>query len=244
MRPTLATTTLAAIAALAVSGCTITMHSHSSEGPAQRQAAASPTRKAAKPSFKTAKTTTTRPTSSTGTRPTGTRPTSTSTSTDLAPRITSPIIFGNGTSGAFKGYAYVIPETTDVMPDFSTLTPFATLFTDSFNVPSQRFSGGFPGALVQEDYFALRYEGVITIPKDGVWKFKVTSDDGAILYINNEKVVTNDGRHTAKTTTGEKDLKAGRHPLRLEYFQGPKGTVALVVQVVEDGKDKLLVGTK
>jgi len=44
MRPTLVTTSLAAIAALAVSGCTITMHSHSSEGPAQRQAAASPTR--------------------------------------------------------------------------------------------------------------------------------------------------------------------------------------------------------
>jgi hypothetical protein len=130
------------------------------------------------------------------------------------------------------------------MPDFAALTPFATLFTDSFNVPSQRFSGGFPGALVQEDYFALRYEGVITIAKDGVQKFKLTSDDGAILYIDGQQVVNNDGRHVVKTATGEKDLKAGRHQLRLDYFQGPKGPVALVVNMVVDGKDTLLVGTK
>jgi hypothetical protein len=242
MRSTLATTTLAAIAAFAVSGCTITMHS--SDTPAQTTPQAnttSPTRKAAKPSFRTGSGT--RPATRPTTRPT-TRPGTSTTSTDLAPRITSPIIFGNGTGGAFTGHAYVIPETTDKMPDFAALTPFATLFTDSFNVPSQRFSGGFPGALVQEDYFALRYEGVITIQKDGVQKFKLTSDDGAILYIDGQQVVNNDGRHTVKTATGEKDLKAGRHQLRLDYFQGPKGPVALVVNMVVDGKDTLLVGTK
>jgi hypothetical protein len=239
MRPTLVSTSIAVIAALAVSGCTITVKSTGGAEPKQ-QAAASPnttstttSRRAARPSVKTTRA--------------GTRPATSTTvgsSGDLAPRITSPIIFGNGTGGAFTGHAYVIPDTTDTMPDLATLTPFATLFTDSFNVPSQRFSGGFPGALVQEDFFALRYDGSFTIPKDGVWKFKVASDDGAILYIDGEKVVNNDGRHTVKTATGEKELRAGRHQLRLDYFQGPKGTVALVVHIVEDGKDKILTGTK
>lgn len=233
MRSTLVTTTLAAIAALAASGCTITMHS--SDKPAEpRQTAASPTRKAARPTYRTG--TAARP----ATRPVSTR----GASADLAPRITSPILFGNGTGGAFTGHAYVIPETTERMPDFATLVPFATLFTDSFNVAPQRFAGGFPGALIQEEFFAIRYDGFVSIPKDGRWKFKVTSDDGAILYIDGQAVVTNDGRHAATTATGEKDLRAGRHQVRLDYFQGPKGSVALVVNVVEDGKDRLLVGTK
>jgi hypothetical protein len=126
----------------------------------------------------------------------------------------------------------------------SSLVPFATFYTDSFNIPSQEFKGGFPGALVQEDWFAIRYEGKFTAAKDGAWEFKVTSDDGAILYIDGQKVVDNDGVHTAKTTIGRRELKAGVHQLRLDYFQAKKGAAALVVRVVESGTDRLLTGTK
>jgi len=241
MRSTLITITLTAIAALAASGCTITVHSSDKPAePNQAAAPSSPSRRAARPSYRTGS----------GTRPAATRPASSTGSgsasvpTDLAPRITSPIAFGNGTGGAFRGHAFVIPETTDKMPDFAALTPFATLFTDSFNVAPQRFAGGFPGALVQEEYFAIRYDGFISLPKDSVWKFKVTSDDGAILYIDGQPIVSNDGRHNATTATGERNLRAGRHALRLDYFQAAKGSVALVVNVVEDGKDKLVVGIK
>jgi hypothetical protein len=177
-------------------------------------------------------------------RATTTRQPATTTPANVAPRITSPIIFGNGTAGAFTGHAYVIAENTDRMPDLSSMIPFATLFTDSFNVQPQTFAGGFPGALIQEDWFAIRYEGSFSLPKDGSYTFKLTSDDGAILYIDGQKVVDNDGRHTTKTASGRRDLRVGAHRLRLDYFQGQKGPVALVLQVVEDGQEKVLSGTR
>jgi hypothetical protein len=213
--------TAAALALL--TGCTI-KHISGSDPPARRSAKA--TKK--------------QPTSGSSSSGTST-PKSTA---DLAPRITSPNVFGNGTGGAFKGHAYVIPENTTKLPDFASMIPFATLFTDSFNVQAREFTGGFPGALVQEDWFGIRYEGSFSLPSDGSYQFKLVSDDGAILYVDGQKVVDNDGKHTSKAITSQRDMKAGAHALRLDYFQAQKGAVALQVFLVEDGKDKLLVGTR
>jgi hypothetical protein len=237
MLRTSAQTILSAAALVLLGGCTITTYSSSNPPPPQSQAAQPQSTAAKRPVFR-------RPANA-SVSPTPTTPTRTPTTTpDLAPRITSPIIFGNGKSGAFKGYAYVIPETTQRMPDFNSMIPFATLFTDSFNVRTQEFSGGFPGALVQEDWFGIRYEGTLSLPADGSYQFKLVSDDGAVLSIDGQKIVDNDGRHTAKAATGQRDLRSGAHKLRLDYFQALKGTVALQVFIVENGKDTLLVGTK
>jgi hypothetical protein len=165
-------------------------------------------------------------------------------SAEAAPRITSPNIFGNGTAGAFRGQAYVIPETTRSVPDFDQLVPFATLFTDSFNISSQTFSGGFPGVLKQDDWFGIRYEGTFFIPNDAPVTFEVISDDGAILYIDGQRVVDNDGIHSPVTSSGRKDLRSGNHRLRLDYFQGARGQVALGVFVVMNGQKVPLVGVR
>jgi hypothetical protein len=223
--------TAAALALL--SGCTI-RHISGSDPPARR--AANPAKK--QPTFQSTGGT------SSGSTGSGTSTTPTSSAADLAPRITSPNAFGNGTGGAFKGHAYVIPENTTKMPDFASMIPFATLFTDSFNVQSRSFTGGFPGALVQEDWFAIRYEGSFSLPKDGSYQFKLVSDDGAILYVDGQKVVDNDGKHTSRAITSQRDMKAGAHALRLDYWQAQKGAVALQLFLVEDGKDQLLVGAR
>jgi hypothetical protein len=233
MRSTLAMTTLCAAAVLVLSGCTITTYSSSDPPPKAAAPKNTATRKPARPVFRQGGAPTTRRTSATPT-----------TTGNVAPRISSPIIFGNGTGGAFAGQAFVIAENTDRMPDLSSLVPFATLYTDSFNVQPQTFAGGFPGALVQEDWFAIRYEGTISLPKQASYQFKLTSDDGAILYIDGQKVIDNDGRHTTKTVTGQRELGAGAHRLRLDYFQAQKGPVALVLQVVEDGKERVLTGAR
>lgn len=164
--------------------------------------------------------------------------------TDLAPRITSPIAFGNGKSGAFVGHAFVIPENTTKLPNLTTLVPFATLFTDRFEVQPQEFSGGFPGALVQEEWFAIRYVGRFEVPTEGTWTFKLLSDDGAVLWIDGQKVVDNDGQHGPKAVTGDAKLTAGPHSLRLEYFQAKKGSVALVLSIVDKGQEQPLVGVR
>jgi hypothetical protein len=159
--------------------------------------------------------------------------TTTPTSTAEAPRITGKNAFGNGSIGAFTGKAYVIPNTTTKLPDLSKMVPFATLLTDSFIVQTHEFTEGFPGVLKQDEWFALRYDGVFEITKDATYSFKLTSDDGAILYIDGEKVVDNDGIHATSVKTGTKALKPGKHSLRLDYFQGAHGPVALALSVAE-----------
>ena len=163
---------------------------------------------------------------------------------DVAPKISGPIAFGNGTGGAFRGLAYVIPDGTTSMPDLGTLVPFATLYTDSFEVKSQDFSGGFPGALAQEEWFAIRYDGAFMVPADGTYRFKLQSDDGAVLHIDGAKIIDDGNQHTVRTATGQKELKAGRHRLRLDYFQTKKGAVALQLSIAEGGQERALLGTK
>ncbi|MRG91037.1 PA14 domain-containing protein [Polyangium spumosum] len=223
--------------AVALGGCTVYVNNRNPSNqrqPAQAQATRQPTRG-----------TIPRPTNAQ--RPTQTTPTQPNTTKPAVepPRINGRIAFGNGTLGAFKGYAYVIPDTTTRMPDLSKMVPFATLLTDSFIVQRQEFSGGFPGVLAQEEWFAIRYEGAFDVPRESGYTFKLTSDDGAILYIDGAKVIDNDGLHMPQEATGTKLLKPGRHQLRLDYFQGRKGTVALALSMGEgDAPPRPLVGVR
>ena len=187
-----------------------------------------------------------RPTSS---QPKTTTPTTTSTaktpSTIEAPRIKGKNAFGNGTIGAFRGTAYVIPNTTQRMADLSKLVPFATLLTDSFIVQPQDFTEGFPGVLMQDEWFAIRYEGKFEVSTDNTYLFRLTSDDGAILYIDGEKVVDNDGVHASKSATGNKTLRPGQHSLRLDYFQGARGPVSLSLAMSDPASEpRPLVGVR
>lgn len=164
--------------------------------------------------------------------------------TSGTPTVKGSTIFGSGTVGAFRGEAFVIPEGTKVMPNFDDMVPFGVLYKDQFDVSPQEFSGGFPGALSQDEWFGIRYVGKIAIPARGTVTFKLVSDDGAVLYIDDTKVLDNDGVHTAKTATADVSLAAGQHALRLEYFQEKKGNVALQLFLVAAGQDIPVVGVR
>ena len=47
----------------------------------------------------------------------------------------------------------------------------------------------------ETDTFAMRWRGEITIPSDGDYSFRTTSDDGSMLFIDRQLVVDNDGLH-------------------------------------------------
>ncbi|AUX21649.1 hypothetical protein SOCEGT47_021350 [Sorangium cellulosum] len=222
------------LAASLLSGCRVTIQSGSTPQeaapppPPPPAKTASPTRKPAKPDEK----------------PVTRKPPKWRLPASNAPRITAPNAFGGGKGGAFRGLAYVIPEGSKKLPSFDGLVPFAALYTDRFEVKPQEFSGGFPGALMQNDWFAIRFEGEFKVPSEGVFQFRLTSDDGAILYIDDKRVVTNDGVHTAKSADGEARLSEGMHRLRLDYFQAQRGTVALIVLMGQKGKLEPLVGSR
>jgi len=95
------------------------------------------------------------------------------------------------------------------MPDFDSMQPVAEAV-----VPWIDFD-----LLKRDERFGLCFDGYIKVPQDGVYRFYVTSDDGARLWIGNELVVNNDGLHRATEVSGLTALAAGLHPIRVEYFE-------------------------
>jgi hypothetical protein len=63
-------------------------------------------------------------------------------------------------------------------------------------------------------------EGWIRVPGDGIWEFALTSDDGSILVIDDQKVIDHDGFHGPEAKNGAVPLKGGLHKLRVVMFQG------------------------
>ncbi|MCP3917653.1 MAG: hypothetical protein GY711_19070 [bacterium] len=66
--------------------------------------------------------------------------------------------------------------------------------------------------------FGLRFRGHISVPKDGIYSFRTRSVGGSVLWIGDERVVDNDGVHGLRERVGRLGLKAGYHPIRVEYF--------------------------
>lgn len=67
--------------------------------------------------------------------------------------------------------------------------------------------------------FTLELRGTLQVPADGTYRFFVTSDDSAELFIGRTRVVDNRGIHPARERDGETTLRAGAHPIRMRYRQ-------------------------
>lgn len=76
----------------------------------------------------------------------------------------------------------------------------------------------------KKDEFAVRFEGMIKIEKEGDYTFYLISNDGSCLYVNNRLVVNHDGLHGAdQEKTGKIFLQKGIFPIHLQYFQAGGG---------------------
>ena len=73
------------------------------------------------------------------------------------------------------------------------------------------------------DWFAMEYTGYISVPKDNNYVFRLISDDGSRLYIDDQLAIINDGFHGAEARDGELALKKGLHPFKVQFFQGSGG---------------------
>ena len=62
-----------------------------------------------------------------------------------------------------------------------------------------------------------------TLDQPEILKFSLTSDDGSRLYIDGRIAIDNDGSHGAVLKESSLNLEAGKHTLRLEYFDGGGG---------------------
>jgi len=153
------------------------------------------------------------------------------------PKFGTTVVVPLGLSGSL----YHIRSNTTKLPDFRKLKPKGTIYTASLNIPPQNFQHGFPGVTKRFEWFAIDYAGRFWIEKPGVYRFALTSDDGAQLYIDDQLVVDNDGMHPPRTQEGEVELSGGVHRLRVPYFQGPRFQVALVLEVAGPSDEEMRV---
>lgn len=76
---------------------------------------------------------------------------------------------------------------------------------------------------IPSSFFGAVYEGYIKIPQDGLYTFRLQSDDGAALYIAEQLVTENAGFKFGEHSKGTLALKAGYHLFKLNYFQAKYG---------------------
>jgi hypothetical protein len=133
----------------------------------------------------------------------------------------------------FHGQIYFLEPNTDSLPNFKKLKPVGSIYASRLSVPPQSFTKGFPGVTNRFEWFAIDYTGTFWISRPGKYRFALVSDDGSKLYIDDKKIIDNDGTHSPRTEVGSAKLKTGSHTIRVSYFQGPGDTVALMLGIAE-----------
>ncbi len=154
--------------------------------------------------------------------------------------VTKHFAFG-GPTGAFRADVCAIPKDTSSVREVKNCRTLATFFTDSLNVSPRKFTQGFPGVTERTEWFAIHYRGKFHVSVGDYYKFRLLSDDGAILYVDGHQIVDNDGQHAPESRQMTIQLEAGEHELFVSYYQGPRENIALQLFVqASTGPEKLL----
>ncbi|HEX5596940.1 MAG TPA: family 16 glycoside hydrolase [Micromonosporaceae bacterium] len=69
------------------------------------------------------------------------------------------------------------------------------------------------------DFFISHVLGYLNVPQDGEYTFRLISDDGSRLLIDDKVVIDHDGLHAAEPKDGSVHLTAGYHSLFIEHFE-------------------------
>jgi len=122
----------------------------------------------------------------------------------------------------FKGTVYKIPArevSKGYTPRVSSFEEIAQVEFELLDIPEQQDSILMPG-VNRRDRFGIIFNAEMTIAQNGLYHFSLNSDDGSVLWINDKKVIHNDGLHKMTEVQDSIQLAKGRYPIRIWYFQG------------------------
>jgi hypothetical protein len=149
-------------------------------------------------------------------------------------------------TGGLLGNVYHLPNARGSVQEYidnGTKLNILVQMTN-LNIPDRDWTAGFPGGdgLIKDlsgepliEYFALDLKGFLKLTPnqlEGDYQFALASDDGAILDLDGQEVVNNDGEHGIRwaCSTTIVSLKTNViHAMRLRYYQGPRYKIALQV---------------
>ena len=144
----------------------------------------------------------------------------------------------DGKTQGVKGNVYQLVAGQPKLPDFSKMAPVDQIIVSNIDVPNHAWSTGFPGVRNLYEWFGIQLQGNLYVSKNSQCSFRIDADDGANLYIDGIKVVDNDGVHAVRSAYGDVNLTAGKHAVRVDYYQGPRYYIALQVLWKCDGQTK------
>lgn len=128
---------------------------------------------------------------------------------------------------AFEGRSW--KKLVDALPDLDSLgEPDTVGPVRRFDIFD--FAGGDEGLVIVLD-------GFLHVPRGGQHRFFLSSDDGSRVTVGDTVVVDYDGVHPAGEQTGQIDLAAGIHPIRLEYFEAA-GQQSLNLEIAAPGSPR------
>lgn len=145
---------------------------------------------------------------------------------------------------AMCGDVYQLAPWTTNLPRFSEIDATAPIYATSLSVYSRFFTQGIPGVTGRDEWFGVNYQGSFGIDKPGNYEFRLFSDDGAKVYIDDRLIVSDDTIHPIQHSRGKVELQPGAHNIRISYFQGPRTEVALVLLIKPPGRGWRLFDTR
>ncbi len=117
-------------------------------------------------------------------------------------------------------------HSTGAWEDLDDTTLLATFESPEFTGTVNNFT---LAPRTQEDFFNFQFIGYLDIINEGDYTFRITSNDGARLIIDDSVFLDNDGTHGNVTvTSGVFHLTPGPHPLEVPFFEYSAGQILTV----------------
>lgn len=166
--------------------------------------------------------------------------------------VTNPThIYGSaGTFTVTLGVTDAVPATVTASKSITVSTPppligipvnaFRGLYYDNEDLSNMRvqridnsinfnWGSGTPDPSIGADTFSVRWEGYWDYGQAGIYRFTVTTDDGMRASVDNVTTVLDAWIPQSPTTyTQDVEVAAGRHYVRVEFFERTAGAVAQV----------------
>jgi len=96
------------------------------------------------------------------------------------------------------------------------------------------------GGITVHNHFAAEITGNLEITTAGQYTFYSESDDGSLVFVNDWRVVNDEGIHGMTEANGVQTLGVGSHTLRIMYFE-KTGGAGLIVSYSGPGIDKQVI---
>ncbi len=114
--------------------------------------------------------------------------------------------------------------------DFKNATPQETGVVDRFSIESRK----------RNEHFGFRFDGYLQIPRDGLYTLYIESDDGSMLFLNDDVIIDNDGEHGPQEREIQIPMRAGVYRIAAAFHQGMGGSL-LRVSYAGPGIEKQLI---